>query len=154
MAEGIAVSFKEKYHGQAELEAQQKQGVGEVATIQRDGRWLFYLVTKPHFYDKSSYKALRMTLEALKEHWEAIQCSLISVGYSVVESGSSVCCSVIVVTAVFQLGEALLGFEPTTSGPSGLEVSRLNHSATAPVFLINKLRLEFTAKGSTLRAQP
>ncbi|KAL8593621.1 hypothetical protein ACOMHN_050558 [Nucella lapillus] len=36
---------------------------------------------------------------------EAIQCSLVSVGYSVVESGSSVCCSVIVVTAVFQLGE-------------------------------------------------
>ncbi|KAL8575103.1 hypothetical protein ACOMHN_044190 [Nucella lapillus] len=29
----------------------------------------------------------------------------------------------------------LPGFEPTTSGPSGLEVSRLNHSAMAPVWL-------------------
>jgi hypothetical protein len=45
MGKGIATLFKSKFGGVAELKAQKKQ-VGDVAVLKRDGRWVYYLVSR------------------------------------------------------------------------------------------------------------
>jgi len=52
MGRGIAVAFKLKFGGVQELRAQEKRA-GEVATLQRDGRWIYYLVTKQRLLRRS-----------------------------------------------------------------------------------------------------
>ncbi|CAG8611316.1 6694_t:CDS:1, partial [Ambispora gerdemannii] len=51
MGAGIALQFAKKYGGVQELKAQQKN-IGEVAHLRRDGRYVFYLITKEGVYDR------------------------------------------------------------------------------------------------------
>lgn len=67
MGKGIAVIFKNKFRGVDELKRQGKD-VGDVAVLKRDERFIYYLITKPHVYDKPTYDTLRASLEAMKSH--------------------------------------------------------------------------------------
>ena len=46
MGKGIATAFKAKFGGVAELKAQ-KKAIGQVATLRKDDRYIYYLVP-PH----------------------------------------------------------------------------------------------------------
>lgn len=59
MGKGVAKEFKEKFGGVSELKGQRK-GVGDVAYLQRDGRFIFYLITKERYFEKPrGYASLR-----------------------------------------------------------------------------------------------
>ena len=45
MGKGIATAFKAKFGGAAELKKQQKK-IGQVATLRRDERYVYYLVSR------------------------------------------------------------------------------------------------------------
>ena len=66
MSSGIAVDFKEKFGGLDELR-RQRMGVGDVGVIRRNGRYIYYLVTKDRYYDKPSMSSLRAALLAMRE---------------------------------------------------------------------------------------
>lgn len=42
--------------------------VGEVAVLHRGKRYIYYLITKPKYFDKPTYKTLEDSLEAMKKH--------------------------------------------------------------------------------------
>ena len=42
--------------------------VGEVAVLKRGNRYIYYLVTKPRYFHKPTYKTLRSSLQLMKEH--------------------------------------------------------------------------------------
>lgn len=44
------------------------QSPGGVATLQRDGRFVYYLVTKEKYWHKPTYETLTASLEAMKKH--------------------------------------------------------------------------------------
>ncbi|XP_052601539.1 ADP-ribose glycohydrolase OARD1 isoform X1 [Peromyscus californicus insignis] len=67
MGAGIAVLFKKKFGGVQELLNQQKKS-GEVAVLKRDGRYIYYLITKRRASHKPTYENLRKSLEAMKSH--------------------------------------------------------------------------------------
>ncbi|XP_061218993.1 ADP-ribose glycohydrolase OARD1 isoform X1 [Neopsephotus bourkii] len=67
MGAGIARLFKEKFGGVQELLAQQKK-TGEVAVLQRDDRYIYYLITKKKASHKPTYDSMRKSLEAMKAH--------------------------------------------------------------------------------------
>ncbi|ERE89939.1 Appr-1-p processing containing protein [Cricetulus griseus] len=67
MGAGIAVLFKKKFGGVQELLNQQKKS-GEVAVLKRDGRYIYYLITKKRASHKPTYENLRKSLEAMKSH--------------------------------------------------------------------------------------
>jgi len=67
MGKGIAVLFKNKFGGVNELKAQQKI-IGEVATLARDKRYVYYLITKECYWHKPTYTDLRKSLEELLAH--------------------------------------------------------------------------------------
>ncbi|XP_076444901.1 ADP-ribose glycohydrolase OARD1-like [Babylonia areolata] len=77
MGKGIAVIFKNKFGGLDELKAQGKD-VGDVAVLKRDDRFVYYLITKPHHYDKPTYDTLRASLKAMKSHCQEHQVSSLS----------------------------------------------------------------------------
>ncbi|KAK3918071.1 ADP-ribose glycohydrolase OARD1 [Frankliniella fusca] len=52
MDAGIAVGFKE-YFGRVDELLQQKKKVGEVAYLKHNSHYIFYLITKQYYYDKS-----------------------------------------------------------------------------------------------------
>ena len=66
MSAGIAVTFKEKFGGLEELRTQHIE-VGGVGVLRRDGRHIYYLVTKERYSDKPSLKSLEASLVALRE---------------------------------------------------------------------------------------
>ena len=66
MGAGIAVAFKEKFGGLEELR-RQRINVGGVGVLRRDGRYIYYLVTKERYSDKPSLKSLEASLVALRE---------------------------------------------------------------------------------------
>ena len=66
MSAGIAVAFKEKFGGLEELRKQHIE-VGGVGVLRRDGRHIYYLVTKERYSDKPSLKSLEASLVALRE---------------------------------------------------------------------------------------
>ena len=70
MGKGVAVMFKQKFGGVSELHAQGR-GVGQVATLQRGGRHVYYLITKEKYYNKPTYSSLRLALEAMADHMRA-----------------------------------------------------------------------------------
>lgn len=67
MGAGIAVLFKKKFGGVQELLNQEKK-YGEVAVLKRDGRYIYYLITKKRASYKPTYKNLQKSLEAMKSH--------------------------------------------------------------------------------------
>jgi O-acetyl-ADP-ribose deacetylase (regulator of RNase III) len=72
MGKGIAVEFKKRFGKVEELKRQQ-QSVGGCAFI-LDGKQcqhVFYLITKPNYWDKPTYTSLRGSLEKLREFCES-----------------------------------------------------------------------------------
>jgi O-acetyl-ADP-ribose deacetylase (regulator of RNase III) len=97
MGKGVAVPFKEKFGGVAELKAQKRQ-IGQVAVLQRDKRFIYYLVsrsaearakeesllptlslslslsllslqiTKERYFHKPTYASLEQSLISMREH--------------------------------------------------------------------------------------
>ena len=61
MGAGIAVLFREKFGGIAELREQRPE-IGGVCYLKREGRYIFYLVTKAGHPDKPTYQALQQSL--------------------------------------------------------------------------------------------
>ena len=66
MSMGIAVIFKNKFGGVKEIE-QQDVDVGGVAVLERDGRYIYYLVTKSRYWDRPTYKSLQDSLQSMKK---------------------------------------------------------------------------------------
>jgi len=65
MGKGIADIFKRKYGGLSVLKAQ-KCNVGQVAYLQRDNRYIFYLITKNIVYDKPTHDNFEKSLFELR----------------------------------------------------------------------------------------
>jgi hypothetical protein len=49
--------------------------VGEVAVLRKGNRWIYYLITKPKFSRKPTYKTLELALRDMKEHiiWNGVR---------------------------------------------------------------------------------
>ncbi|XP_067841208.1 ADP-ribose glycohydrolase OARD1-like isoform X3 [Heptranchias perlo] len=67
MKAGIAVLFKKKYGCEEELQNQKKK-TGDVAVLQKDQRYIYYLITKMVASDKPTYDNLQSSLKAMKNH--------------------------------------------------------------------------------------
>ena len=67
MGKGIAVLFKKKFAGVDELKAQDVKP-GGVAVLQRDGRFVYYLVTKKKAHDLPTLETLHRSLVRMREH--------------------------------------------------------------------------------------
>lgn len=67
MGAGIAKMFKAKFSGTQELLNQAKK-VGDVAVLERNGRFIYYLVTKERAFHKPTYPDLENSLRAMKRH--------------------------------------------------------------------------------------
>ena len=66
MGAGIAASFKKHFGGVEDLR-RQRVDVGGVGVLQKEGRHVYYLVTKNRYSDKPSLEALTASLVALRE---------------------------------------------------------------------------------------
>uniref|UniRef100_A0A3B4A4C2 Macro domain-containing protein n=1 Tax=Periophthalmus magnuspinnatus TaxID=409849 RepID=A0A3B4A4C2_9GOBI len=67
MGAGIAVMFKKKFGGVEELKKQGRQ-VGQCAVLERDSRFVYYLITKKIYSHKPTYDSLKQSLEDMKSH--------------------------------------------------------------------------------------
>ena len=67
MSKGIAVEFVKRF---GQVEALQKQGkeVGEVAVLEHEGRFVYYLITKLKYFYKPTYGQVVKALEAMHAH--------------------------------------------------------------------------------------
>ena len=65
MARGIAATFKAKFGGVDELRACTPK-TGGCLFLQRDGRYIYYLVTKDRYYMKPTPATLQSSLDAMK----------------------------------------------------------------------------------------
>lgn len=70
MGKGIAVEFKRRFGGVEELKNQHKQ-VGQVAVLERDDRYIYYLITKQRYWGKPLLASLEQALIACRNHCEA-----------------------------------------------------------------------------------
>ena len=66
MGAGIAVSFKQQFGGVAALH-QQHVEVGGCGRLRRDGRYIYYLVTKPRYFNKPITQSLLSSLCAMRQ---------------------------------------------------------------------------------------
>lgn len=64
MGAGIAVTFSNLFGGKDELKGQ-NVNIGEVAWLYRDGRYIYYLVTKESYWQKLTYDSLRKSIHNL-----------------------------------------------------------------------------------------
>jgi len=69
MGRGIAVEFGYRFGGAEQLYAQNKT-VGQAAVIRYEQRWIYYLVTKEHYYVKSTYDIIEQALKDANQHME------------------------------------------------------------------------------------
>ncbi|XP_055612432.1 ADP-ribose glycohydrolase OARD1-like isoform X2 [Uranotaenia lowii] len=67
MGAGIAVRFKQLFKQEDKLKAQ-NVGVGGVAVLKDDARFVYYLITKKTSYQKPTYDDLAKSLEAMRKH--------------------------------------------------------------------------------------
>ncbi|XP_053313809.1 ADP-ribose glycohydrolase OARD1 isoform X2 [Spea bombifrons] len=67
MGAGIAVQFKKRFKRVEEIKQQNKKK-GNVATLEVDGRYIYYLITKDRASGKPTYEDLHRSLEAMKDH--------------------------------------------------------------------------------------
>jgi len=78
MSQGIANEFRKKFKRIDELLLQNKK-VGEIAYLKDNDRYIFYLITKEHFYDKPSYFNVFLTLWNLKELLETLKVNKLAI---------------------------------------------------------------------------
>lgn len=69
MGKGIATTFKKMFGGVDELRRQGGKP-GDVSMLQRDERFIYYLVTKARYFHKPTYEILRSSLQAMKQDCE------------------------------------------------------------------------------------
>lgn len=67
MSKGIATQFKKQFGGVDELKRQGKS-VGDVAVLTKHGRFVYYLITKPKYYQKPTYATLEQALLVMRQH--------------------------------------------------------------------------------------
>ena len=70
MGKGIAVKFKQDFGGVDELRSQ-GPSIGGVCTLQRDDRFVYYLITKSHYSDKPTYDDFTSSLTEMAKHMKA-----------------------------------------------------------------------------------
>lgn len=66
MGKGIAVLFRDKFGGIAELRSQ-KPSVGKICSLPSGSMQIYYLITKPTYWQKPTYDSLKASLESLRE---------------------------------------------------------------------------------------
>ena len=69
MGKGIAVEFKRRFGRVDDLKNQNKV-VGEVASLQVEGRSIYYLVTKEKYWNKPTPESMQSVLKNLREQME------------------------------------------------------------------------------------
>ncbi|KAJ9591095.1 hypothetical protein L9F63_002376, partial [Diploptera punctata] len=67
MGSGIAVTFKRDFKNQAQL-LDQRRGVGEVAILEDNDRYIYYLITKKYSTGKPRGEDLKKSLMEMKDH--------------------------------------------------------------------------------------
>ena len=67
MTGGIAVRFRDKYERVDELEAQCPQ-IGDIAVLEHENRYLYYMVTKEKYNDRPRIDDLAQALVNVKRH--------------------------------------------------------------------------------------
>ena len=67
MGKGIATFFKKKYGGITELKSQDLQ-VGSVGVLERDGKYIYYLITKSRSSGYPTLSDLKSSLIQMKKH--------------------------------------------------------------------------------------
>ncbi|XP_060873869.1 ADP-ribose glycohydrolase OARD1-like [Metopolophium dirhodum] len=66
MSRGIALQMRRKF-GQVDQLRKEQKSVTDVTVIQSEQRTIFYLLTKEHHWQKSTYQAIYSCLQKLKE---------------------------------------------------------------------------------------
>lgn len=66
MSQGLALEVRRKF-GQITQLRQQHKKLTEVAHIHQDGRMIFYILTKEHYWQKPSYESVYQSLQNLKQ---------------------------------------------------------------------------------------
>ena len=67
MGKGIAVLFKNLFQGVEELKAQ-ACSVGDTGVLERNGRFVYYLVSKDKFWNKPTPDDVRRSLLSMRQH--------------------------------------------------------------------------------------
>lgn len=78
MSAGIAVQFKRKFGRQAQLR-EEGWRIGEVARTKEGPHYVFYLITKPRYFMKPTYKCLWATLVQLAKWVELLSLKSLSI---------------------------------------------------------------------------
>ena len=71
MGKGIAKLFKQKF-GNVHFLKSQIQKVGQCASLNYEGRFIFYMASKRCFFHKPTYESLAQSLQSLKAHMECL----------------------------------------------------------------------------------
>ena len=84
MSKGIAKIFKRKFGNVSFLKAQ-VQSIGQCATLNYEGRFIFYMATKRRFFCKPTYVSLAKSLQTLKVNMECL--GLLQLGMPRISTG-------------------------------------------------------------------